>query len=53
MDTNDRGMLDVERYDLLNAEALVLQGRIDQHAIEAFAQMEQWTPDAPWMPLST
>ena len=46
MDTNDRGMLDVERYDLLNAEDGYLHGRIDQHAIEAFAQMEQWTPEA-------
>ena len=47
MDTNDRGMLDIERYDrpewTLNG---FLHGRIDEATMRSFAQTKAWTPEA-------
>ena len=47
MDTNDRGMLDIERYDrpewTLNG---FLHGRIDEATMRTFAQAKGWTPEA-------
>jgi len=47
MDTNDRGMLDIERYDrpewTLNG---FLHGRIDEETMKSFAQAKGWTPEA-------
>jgi hypothetical protein len=47
MDTNDRGMLDIERYD--RPEWTLdgfLHGRIDEATMRSFAQTEAWTPEA-------
>lgn len=47
MDTSDRGMLDVERYDL--PEKLkpgYLHGRIDDESMEMFLHCEGWTTEA-------
>lgn len=47
MDTNDRGMLDVERYDdpAVCADGFV-HGRIDRATMERFAEAPGWTPEA-------
>lgn len=47
MDTSDRGMLDVERYD--EPESLkpgYLHGRIDDDTMALFAQCEGWTAES-------
>ena len=47
MDTNYRGMLDIERYD--RADWTVdgyLHGRIDEASMQAFSQAPSWTPEA-------
>lgn len=46
MDTNDRGMLDIERYDLLGNSSGFVHGRIDEATMKLFAQSESWTPEA-------
>ena len=47
MDTNDRGMIDVERYDVpaLCGDGY-LHGRIGEDDMRAFAEMTGWTPEA-------
>ena len=45
METNDRGMLDIERYDDSNRRGYV-HGRIDEATMSEFAQMTDWTPEA-------
>lgn len=47
MDTNDRGMLDIERYD--HPEWTLggfLHGRIDEPTMKSFAQAKIWTREA-------
>ena len=46
MDTNDRGMLDIERYDLLDRGPGYVHGRIDEATMQAFASSQGWTPEA-------
>ena len=47
MDTNDRGMLDIERYDRPDWTANgYLHGRIDEASMQAFSQAPSWTPEA-------
>ena len=44
MDTNDRGMLDIERYDTQTEG--YLHGRIDEDTMRMFAESSGWTPQA-------
>ena len=44
MDTNDRGMLDIERYD--QPIQGFVHGRIDEATMRAFTEMDRWTPEA-------
>ena len=46
MDTNDRGMLDVERYDRPEMLSGYVHGRIDEDTMRSFAESEGWTPEA-------
>lgn len=46
MDTNDRGMLDIERYDHPERGAGFVHGRIDEATMQSFAQSQGWTPEA-------
>ena len=46
MDTNDRGMLDIERYDMSDGLSGYLHGRIDEDTMRMFAESETWTPQA-------
>ena len=46
MDTNDRGMLDIERYDTQDVSAGYLHGRIDEDTRRLFAKSDAWTPQA-------
>ena len=46
MDTNDRGMLDIERYDAQDASAGYLHGRIDEDTMRLFATSDAWMPQA-------
>ena len=46
MDTNDRGMLDIERYDQPDRIEGFLHGRIDEATMKSFAESEGWTPEA-------
>lgn len=46
MDTNDRGMLDIERYDHPERGNGFVHGRIDEQTMRAFAQCQSWTPEA-------
>jgi len=46
MDTNDRGMLDIERYDQPDGITGFLHGRIDEATMKSFANSEGWTPEA-------
>ena len=46
MDTNDRGMLDIERYDNLAGTDEFLHGRIDRETLEQFAKSPNWSPEA-------
>ena len=47
MDTNDRGMVDVERYDRpeLSGEGY-LHGRISELQMAAYGESQDWTPEA-------
>ena len=44
MDTNDCGMLDIERYD--QPIQGFVHGRIDEATMRAFTEMDRWTPEA-------
>lgn len=46
MDTNDRGMLDIERYDHPDRGPRFVHGRIDEPTMRQFAQSQGWTPEA-------
>jgi hypothetical protein len=46
MDTSDRGMLDIERYDILTKEDGYLHGRIDHKTMSSLRTRETWTPEA-------
>jgi len=46
MDTNDRGMLDIERYDHPERGSGFVHGRIDEATMRSFTNMERWTPEA-------
>lgn len=46
MDTNDRGMLDIERYDHPERGHGYVHGRIDETTMRAFAETPSWTPEA-------
>lgn len=47
MDTSDRGMLDVERYDQPEKIASgYLHGRIDEASMDMFVQCKAWTTEA-------
>lgn len=47
MDTSDRGMLDIERYDWPDQiPSGYLHGRIDEQMMLLFAGSNRWTPDA-------
>jgi hypothetical protein len=45
MDTSDRGMLDIERYDILTQDDGFLHGRIDYETMVSLKSRETWTPD--------
>jgi hypothetical protein len=42
MDTSDRGMLDIERYDILNLTDGFLHGRIDYELMSSLRNKSQW-----------
>lgn len=44
METSDRGMVDVERFDL-NAQTGILHGRISDEECEEIIQTGSWTPE--------
>ena len=46
MDTNDRGMLDIERYDHPERGSGFVHGRIDEATMRSFTNMDRWTPEA-------
>ncbi len=46
MDTNDRGMLDIERYDHPERGSGFVHGRIDEATMATYAQSTGWTPEA-------
>jgi len=45
MDTSDRGMLDIERYDILTQNDGFLHGRIDYETMVSLKSRETWTPE--------
>ncbi|HIG58388.1 MAG TPA: hypothetical protein EYF95_07175 [Flavobacteriales bacterium] len=45
MDTSDRGMLDIERYDILTQDDGFLHGRIDYETMVSLKSRETWTPE--------
>ena len=45
MDTSDRGMLDIERYDLLNFTDGFLHGRIDAKKMASLRNTSNWDTD--------
>lgn len=46
MDTNDSGMLDIERYDHPERGSGFVHGRIDEATMRSFTNMDRWTPEA-------
>ena len=45
MDTSDRGMLDIERYDVLTQGDGFLHGRINFETMVSLRSRENWTPE--------
>jgi len=46
MDTSDRGMLDIERYDILTQDDGFLHGRIDYETMVSLKSRDTWTPES-------